>query len=264
MNRPPLPRSPLALVVAQVRFSPIEDIQKYISTIQEDLRTAGFPYYEQNAVQQLTIMGGQGFQVSAEEQWTFTDKKKENNIVLTKNTLTVNTVQYDTFDQFLRQVLEAVKKVSTILKLSKDRALERISLRYVDWIYPLDGLAPEKMIKPEYAGGFLEGDNEVLLRQVIMERKTSEGMVRTIILKPTDLNNVLGEFQAIRLNQPKFTQGKDFLIFDIDHTKTMQGDFLIDSIESTLKALHDEVDELFFEKMTTKEALAIWGKEGEK
>ncbi|MGL6195142.1 MAG: TIGR04255 family protein [Thermoguttaceae bacterium] len=264
MNRPKLPRSPLVLVAAQVRFSPIEDVQKYIKTIQDDLRTAGFPYCEQSTVPQITVMGGQGFQVSQAEQWHFADKKKQNNIVLSKNAITVHSVNYDTFDQFLLQVLESAKKVSVILQLPEFGLLERTSLRYVNLMYPLDGVAPEKMIQSEYTGGFIDGNNEVQLRQVIMERKTSEGMVRTIILKPNDLNNVLGEFQAIRLNQPKFTQGKDFLILDIDHQKPMQGeDFSIDLVHSVLKSLHDEVDVLFFEKITTKEALAIWGKESE-
>ena len=78
------------------------------------------------------------------------------------------------------------------------------------------------------------------------------------------INAVLGEFQSIRLNQPKFTQGNDFLILDMEHAKTVPNeDFVMDYIESSLRSLHDEMDSLFFKTIPTEEALAIWGKEGE-
>jgi len=259
-----LPRSPLALVVAQVRFSPVEDIQQYVPAIKEELKTSGYPCPEQSAVQQVTVMGGQGFQVSQVSQWHFADKKKQNNIVLTQNSISVNTVNYDTFDVFLPKVLEAMGKISPILNLPEFVALERIGLRYANWIYKLDNVAPEKMIKPEYTGGFLDAGDEVLLRQMIVERKTSVGAVRTIIFKPNDISAVLGDFQSIRLNQPKFTQGNDFLILDMDHAKTVPNeDFAMDYIESSFRSLHDEVNTLFFKTIPTENAIAIWGKEGE-
>jgi len=262
MKRTKLPRSPLVLVVAQVRFSTVEDIQKYVPTVKEELKVSGFPCPDQSTIQQITVMGGQGFQVSHADQWHFADKKKHNNIILTKNSISVNTVNYDTFDVFLPNVLTAVTKVSPILNLPEYAALERISLRYVDWIYELDGVAPERMIKPEYTGGFLDAGEDVLLRQMITDRKTSVGTVRSIIFKPNDINAVMGEFQSVRLNQPKFTQGNHFLILDIEHTKTVPNeDFAIDYIESSFQSLHDEMDTLFFEIMPTKEALDIWGKE---
>jgi len=38
------------------------------------------------------------------------------------------------------------------------------------------------------------------------------------------IRGVVGEFQTIRLNQPKFTAGKDFLILDMEHSTTVQGE----------------------------------------
>jgi uncharacterized protein (TIGR04255 family) len=266
MTRPLLPRSPLVLVVAQIRFSPVEGIkEKYISGIQDQLRTSGFPYFETRPVQQVTA-AGQSLQLFTQEQWVFTNKNKQTNIVITKNSLSVNTVNYTIFDNFLRDVDNIVEEVSTILKLTDFGILEQINLRYVDWICPLDGITPEKMINEKYLGGFLNDNDDVQLRQVILERKTSvDGIVRTILFRPKDYNTVLTEFQSAKLDQPKFWQQKpNFLILDVEHLKQMEGkDFSRDTIQKTLKELHHEVDSLFFEQIPTKEALTVWGKEDE-
>jgi uncharacterized protein (TIGR04255 family) len=196
----------------------------------------------------------------------FIYKNKKTNIIITKNSLTVNTVNYTIFNHFLQDVEKIVETISAILKLTDFGILEQVCLRYVDWISPLDGLTPEKMINEKYLGGFLNNNDDVQLRQVVLERKTSvNGIVRTILFRPKDYNMVLTEFQNTKLNQPKFLQQKpDFLILDMEHLKQIQGEnFSHDLVQKTLKELHHEVDSLFFEQIPTKEALAIWGKETE-
>ncbi|MDR2115271.1 MAG: TIGR04255 family protein [Planctomycetaceae bacterium] len=266
MSRSQLPRSPLVLVVAQIQFSPVEGIkEKYVSVIQDQLRISGFPYYEIRLTQQITA-AEQGLQLLHQEQLVFTNKSKQTNIVVTKNSLTVNTVNYTIFDNFLHDVGSIVKEVSTILKLTDFGTLEQVSLRYVDWICPLNDVVPEKMINEKYLGGFLNDSDGVQLRQVVLERKTSvDGVVRSILFRPKDYNIVLAEFQSTKLDQPKFSQQKEgFLILDMEHLKRMQGkDFSHDLVQKTLKELHHEVDSLFFEQIPTKEALALWGKEAE-
>jgi uncharacterized protein (TIGR04255 family) len=264
-SHPRLPCPPLVLVVAQVRFSPIENIKdKYIPAIQEKLRASGYPYFERSPIQQFAIMGN-GAQFLETDQWFFTDKLKQTNVVLTKHSLTVNTVKYDTFDKYVHKVGNAVKEVTQILELFELSVLERVSLRYVDWIYQIDGeTLLEKMINDEYLGGF-SNDDDVLLRQVILERKTSVGgVVRTIIFRPNNPQMVLGEFQSVRLNLPQFTQSKkDFIILDMEHSKSTQGeDFSQEYILMTLESLHSEVDRLFFEQIPSKKAHELWRKEG--
>ena len=263
MKRSQLPRSPLILVIAQVQFSPVEGVRKYIRDIQEELRMKGFPYFEMCPIQQVTMMGP-SLQVSTTDQWFFTDKSKQTNIVLTKNALVVNTVKYTTFDEYLPKVGEAVEVISQKLKLAQFGALERVSLRYVDQIRQLDGVTPEKMVKDEYLGGFLN-DSDVVLRQVVIERRTKAGGgIRTILFRPNNPNAVFGEFQAVRLNLPQFLQGEKPLILDMEHSMPVQGkDFLLDNILSIFRHLHGELDDLFFEKIPTEVALTLWGKEGE-
>jgi len=261
MSRPKLPRAPLVLVVAQVRFSPIEDIDKYIPAIKAKLRTS-YPYFDTCHLQQITMIDN-GVQLSGIEQWFFTDRLKQTNLVLSKHSFAVNTVNYNTFDEYLPKVYSAMEEISTILNWADCATLEQVSLRYVDWIYPLDGVSSERMIKDEYLGGYLDDDG-VQLRQVILERKTSlGGVVRTIIYRPNNPQVVLGEFQSIRLNQPKFTEGTSFIILDMVHSKPTQGeDFTRDHILSVLESLHDEVDRLF-KQIPSQEAHRIWEKEAE-
>jgi uncharacterized protein (TIGR04255 family) len=262
---PQLPRSPLVLVVAQVRFSPVENIQnKYIPEIHERLRMLGYPYLETLQIFSHVVMTDQGIplQSKIEPSFFFTDKSKQTNIVLSRNSIVVNTVKYNTFTEYIQKVITAVEELLQILKLTEFGVLERVSLRYVDWIYSLDEIPLENMINGAYLGGFLS-DSNVQLRQVIIERNTDiGGIVRTIIFRPRDLQMVLGEFQSIRLNQPKFTKGSDFIILDMEHYKLPQGeDFSQKYILSTFEELHGELDCLFFEQIPSKEALELWGKE---
>jgi uncharacterized protein (TIGR04255 family) len=259
-----LPRSPLVLVVAQVRFSPIENIKdKYIPVIREKFYASGYPYFERVPIQQFAMMGNIP-QFSETDQWFFTDRLKQTNVVLAKNSLTVNTVKYDTFDKYVQKVENAVQEITQILELTKLSVLERVSLRYVDWIYQIDHEIPlEKMINDDYLGGF-SNDSDVLLRQVVLERKTiTDGVVRTIIFRSSNPQMVLGEFQSVKLNHSQFTQQKgDFIILDMEHSKLTQGeDFSQEHILTTLKNLHAEVDSLFFDQIPSKKAHEIWRKE---
>lgn len=266
MSHPKLPRSPLVLVVAQIRFSPVESIEKkYIPMIQEKLRSCGYPYFAKGHINEIIPRGG-GIQVLGSEQWFFTDKKRRTNIVLTKNSLAVNTVDYSTFDGYLVGVQQAIVDICGILGLKDYAALEQVSLRYVDWIRPLDGKQPEELVKQEYLGGFIDNDNDVRLRQVIIERNSSAGgIVRIVLFSPFEPSSVLGEFQAIQLELPKLADEKSrLIILDMDHIKEMKGiDFSEELITSTLNELHLEHDKLFFHTIPTQEAINLWKKEGE-
>ena len=50
----PLSQQPLVLVLGQVRFSPIRQMDRYVADIQEEFRQHGFPIERAAKVQEIT------------------------------------------------------------------------------------------------------------------------------------------------------------------------------------------------------------------
>ena len=69
----PLANQPLVLVLGQVRFSPVRQMNDYIPAIQEEFRRHGFPLERAGKVQQLIFgpSGGVPVQVVEEQRWEY-------------------------------------------------------------------------------------------------------------------------------------------------------------------------------------------------
>lgn len=253
-----LKHAPLVLVVAQINFSPVEDIENHIPAIQAKFKEQGYPYFDdKHPLQEITVTQGVGIQINGTKQWFFIDKKKKTGIALTKNTLAVNIADYTTFRAFLPVFKNALKVISEELSLEKYNALEQVSLRYVDHIRPIGGKTPEELIKAEFLGGFHQ-DETVQLRQVLIEKKTNVGVVRFVVFKPFDPQTALADIQATRLD---FNIERELpcIVLDMVHTKKMSGDdFGQIQVMQILHSLHQEVDDFFFKQIPTEEALKLW------
>ena len=255
-----LKHAPLVLMVAQVNFSPVEDMETHIPVIQSKLRELGYPYFDDKHPLQEIMVTPAGLQVNETKQWFFTDKKKKTCIVLTKNMLTVNTAAYTTFKNYLSIFTEALDVITQELSLEVYNALEQVSLRYVDHICSIGGKKPEELIKAEFLGGFNQ-DETVELRQVLIEKKTDiGGIVRVVLFKPVDIQSALAEIQTTRLDFGGLDTNSPRIVLDMSHTKkALSEDFNQKQILNTLNQLHRDVDDLFFEGIPTNEALELWG-----
>jgi len=254
-----LKNAPLVLVVAQINFSPVEDIETHIPAIQAKFKEQGYPYFDdKHPLQEITVTQGVGIQINGTKQWFFINKKKTVSIALTKNMLAVNTADYTTFRVFLPVVENVLKIITDELSLEKYNALEQVSLRYVDHVRPIGGKKPEELIKAEFLGGFAQ-DETVQLRQVLIERKTDVGVARFVVFKPFESQTVLADIQATGLNFGNMEKDSPCIVLDMGHVKKMLGeDFNQLQIMDTFRNLHQEVDDFFFKQIPTEEALKLW------
>src|SRR5262245_9125468 len=136
-SKPPLKfhKSPLVMVLAQVRTSPVTKMADYAAEVQEQVRRRGFPRLAEGTVQEILLTPG-GPQLRVHPRWEFQDKERTTGIILTQNGVVLHTREYDTFDVFadhLKLALEVVGKVV------KPALVERLGLRYVDLIRPEAG-----------------------------------------------------------------------------------------------------------------------------
>lgn len=254
-----LKHAPLVLVVAQINFSPVEDIETHIPAIQTKFKEQGYPYFnDKSPLQEITVTQGVGIQINGTKQWFFIDKKKKTGIALTKNMLVLNCADYTTFRAFLPVFENVLKVIADELSLEKYNALEHVSLRYVDHVRPIGGKSPEELIKAEFLGGF-HHDDDVQLRQVLIERKTDVGIARFVVFKPFESQTVLADIQATQLDFGNIEKESPCIVLDMAHTKKMSGeDFNQSRIMETLGHLHQEVDDFFFKQIPTAEALELW------
>lgn len=144
----PLARSPLARVVAQVRFSSVLkiDSKEGVAPFQEELRT-DFPLLEQLVAHQLQIdMGpGGGFKPIASNVWRFSNAERGLVLSLTSDALTLEARDYPGRGAFLERWADALSHMERVF--APGLAL-RIGARYLnrltgdslerlpDWVRP--------------------------------------------------------------------------------------------------------------------------------
>lgn len=148
----PLPRSPLVLVVAQVRFGRIASIasEEFIGGFQEAIRDV-YPVMrrEQHAG---VVIGPEGQLGTAEagHLWRFDERPEGWQVTLAPDFVALGTTRYTRRSDFLDRLTAVLVAAQRELRL---RFCERIGIRYVDRVTDttlLDRL--EQLLRPEALG----------------------------------------------------------------------------------------------------------------
>ena len=128
----PLPRAPLARVIAQARFPPILAIRDpdKVAVLQEALREI-YPNLSQDQVHSIELTGGQTPNVRQGLIWRLSDGEKDARwrVSLGVDFVALETSSYDSRDDFLDRLRAVVSAVEHALKPA---SANRIGLRYID------------------------------------------------------------------------------------------------------------------------------------
>jgi uncharacterized protein (TIGR04255 family) len=251
-----LQRAPLIYVVAQVRFSAIVAMEKFVPEIQEQLRHKGFPRFLRGQVHEIAIQADGPPKFSAVERFEFQNKDGTLGIVLQPNSVVIHTNNYTNYEAFEEYTKTALMVVHRVLNIGLS---ERIGLRYVnlirreqgeEWTNYLHegllGLAPSSVgVKKWTSASQFLGDTEV--GQLAIRCSQSEQPV------PPDL-------VAINLNYSKpLPKGEVVTILDLDHFLERATDFKVAAAIAVLEQLHESLDRVFTTAVTAM-ALTKWGK----
>ncbi len=256
-----LARSPLVVVLGQVRFSPILLMDRFIPDIQDELRRNGFPGYRQGKVEEVTWNFGSDAEPTSQKvvrsRWEFFNVEASWRIVLTEDTLTLATSAYvryeEPFERFLRNA------IATLHARAQLQVVTRLGLRYVDVIEPAENESFDDYLHPRLGGIPAQ---EVGLREAlpyIQIRGLSDAgqmVIRCVYTRgglpvPPDLVDL-----DLRISRP--TAKRDFAILDFDHFTPAQTPFEIDDTLERLARLHDTLD-IAFRHAVTPAALKRWG-----
>lgn len=233
-------------------------MQEYVPEIQERLRRAGFPRFSETLMQELVLGPATSGapNVVTRRKWLFADKANKTAVALAPDFVTLETVEYDTFDAYSEQLAAVLQVVGEAADLALS---ERIGLRYIDHITERSGLTLEQYVAPGLTGLPQQESARPAQSLYVATGSTDVGQfvvrlvrARGAILLPPDL-------QPSDLQLPTRPEG-EYLLLDLDHAATVTRDFDVASVLDVFWELHDVVDGIF-RSAVTPQALTAWGAE---
>jgi uncharacterized protein (TIGR04255 family) len=258
-SRPPLKlhKSPLVMVLAQVRISHVAKMGDYVDDVQERLRRSGFPRFEEGRGHEILLRPGLQPEIREHSLWEFQNKERSAGIIVMQNAIVLHTNSYDTFDHFAKSLRLALEVVGDA---AKPALVERLGLRYVDLIRPE---APESWtdyVKPGLHGldpaaiGMTEG-----LQRHETVGSTNVGQLVVRCVQSTDGGFLPADLSPSTLDYAKLAvpQGKLVTLLDLDHFTQVTRDYDVDQVMSAMWQLHENLD-ITFREATTELAMKRW------
>lgn len=167
--------APLALVLAQVRFSPYLTISTRVPALQDALRKT-YPVLRHEQTQSIDIgPNAGGPRITTEDVWHFSDADSRAGFTVQQNSVVFITTRYSTYDDFAQRhavILNAFEQAVP------DVFVDRLGLRYLDVIVPLDGEGPENYVVPGLKGCDISAlPGEAFRSQYVARWKLGDGMM---------------------------------------------------------------------------------------
>lgn len=165
----PLSKSPLVLVLCQVRFSPVRKMGDYIPGIQEAFRRHGFPIERAGKIQQFTITPS-GVHTVEQERWEYRTKDEQWSVTVFQDSVVLQTTTYERFEGFAEKLEAAVKTVLEQTEQDKLGVVQRVGLRYINRIQPRDDESYRDYLRPGFHGAsdspFAKGSHRLYVESV--------------------------------------------------------------------------------------------------
>jgi uncharacterized protein (TIGR04255 family) len=260
-----LTNSPLTYVLAQVRISPIVDMQRHIPNIQEKLRK-DLPKFNEIETLDFNVQSNQK-DSRVNTRWHFYDKESTTGVVLEKDMVIFHTTNYHTFDHFSEFLEKTLKNINEVLSIG---LCTRLGLRYINFVdeniekfvqKPLMGFPLDFEDIKESNQGFHRTESLNITKcdgiLKLQSTYTHENQVNKkdfILFVPPDLSAVAG-LLTFKNKEPKDT----FFLLDIDHFMLKKDvDFNMKEIIENFSALHEGISNAFLSAITD-DAKSSWG-----
>lgn len=258
-SRPPLKlnRSPLVMVLAQVRISHVAKMADYVDDVQERLRKSGFPRFEEGRAHEIRLRPGLQPEIRENSRWEFQNKERSAGIILMQNAIVVHTNRYDTFDHFAKSLQLALEVVGDAVKPA---LVERLGLRYVDLIRPESGESWTAYLKAGLHGLSPQAigmANGIQRHETIGTTKVGQLVIRCT--QSTDGSILPVDLSPTTLDYSAFTAepGQLVTLLDLDHFSEETRDYRVDLVMNAMWDLHENLD-VSFREAITDHALRRW------
>jgi len=266
----PLSKQPLALVLAQVRFSPILTIEDYIPKIQDFLRKNGYPLYSKQENIALEVLPGGPINVKQNviTQWRFESPTQDTVVLIDKEQVLFQTSIYTRFEDFIRNYTNILQFILQSTEHDKLGVFVRLGLRYIDQI--------RKQSDTDDIDTYLRRELQGIVCSEYINNRKQYSIATVGSTKPAD--NLEGQL-AIRVfrgekgldlppdlmfsapvNRKKVTPDEDIAMVDMDHywIGSMGPDTNITQIEEMFFRMHDTIINGFHNSVISEEGMKKW------
>lgn len=265
-----LSNSPLVYVLAQVKISPIMELEGYIPKLQGLLRK-DFPLFNTIDIQTVEIRPQGEPEFKRIKQWHFADRLATTGIIADTNAITIHSTQHDTYENLAKKFERVLTKFNQELDIG---LYTRVGLRYVNAIHS----EPESYLDKSLLGFNMQ--ESTIFRGKYVARtetlqETNYGLIKIKtsrfsskdFMEYDDIKNLLIPMELIQganylnfdIHENKFPIGS-YAILDTDHFSgemEKNEDFDISKISENLKNLHEGIHEVF-NRAITKIAFEKW------
>jgi uncharacterized protein (TIGR04255 family) len=252
--------APLALVLAQVRFSPYLTLASHVASLQDAVRKNYPGYRPENAPTVEILSDGKPPKITIEESWYFADVENREGFVLQSSFLLFWATRYATFDDFSERhkfVMRAFQEVVPNV------LVEQLGLRYIDIIVPGEGERPGDYVIEQLRGCEDALPNAEAFRSQYLARwKVGEGHLSfrysiglAAPFLPPDLRDMkLSHAEIIeRAVASKCPIGT----MDFDRIESHRAVFRSDDVAERFKRMHGELSTVFRRAMSER-AEQLW------
>jgi uncharacterized protein (TIGR04255 family) len=245
--------APVFYTLAQVQFNPITQMSDYVSRLQEHLRRNGFPDFRKEEQFELTIRRLEESQPDVQPQphtrWSFTNEERTEGYLLVSNALVFHTTTYNTFQDFLQKAISGLELVHDVVELAYT---ERIGLRYLDAVVPMDNDALQQYLNPSLLGlsESMNGrlDHSFTETVTLIENGT---LVTRAMITDNGLSLSPDLFPLQLELAPRFKETNSrHAVLDTDYFVDQRNKFDITEIKNQLLAAHDVVTNAFDSSVT--------------
>lgn len=241
-----LRHSPLTCVLAQIVFSPVAAISKYVPSFQDNIREQ-FPAFVEGKIYALNMpslpVPGATLPVPQENtQWRFTNANEKQAFTLSTSSLSLFTNDYTSFTDFLNTLLWAVQKLHESVRLG---IIERIGLRYLN-TFNLSDADASRVLDPALCGLKIEHSTDYTYSMVDTIRHFEHQIdVRVRAVRTHD--NALMPQEMMPFPVPvTVAEGPDVITLDIDGMATIHTQGLhLDAIRKKAEQVHDIIKGAF-------------------
>ncbi|MCY3768633.1 MAG: TIGR04255 family protein [Gammaproteobacteria bacterium] len=148
----PLPKTPLACVLVQIKFPEILSVAKteFIADFQECIR-ADYPFMQKEQNPVWEVMNGD-VRESVTQNWRFFDKKRQWRLSLATNFVALETRAYQSRADFIQRIAGVAQALSATINPG---VMTRIGVRYVDQIRGPQLEQLSRFVRPEILGLYM-------------------------------------------------------------------------------------------------------------
>ncbi len=257
--------APVYYVLAQAKFNPIAAMgSKYINDIQDQLRQAGYTFFEQRNFAQFRLGNTPeiSHQISQAIQWLISNENKTSGFILTTSSLTYHTTHYETSHEFIPEFLRGLEIVHEVVNLDH---LTRLGMRYLDAILPSSNEVVSQYLVSGLHDIAFKADKEYTFTESVFQTKSSPLLTKgKLIIRVLQLTSSLLGYPPdlspqglVPMERFAVKHPCPHALIDTDHFIEGRMPINFNQIKEQLFSLH-AVNKEAFESAVTPYAKNVW------